>query len=554
MLQLIKQRKKKKTHRKKKKNTLQENEAGRKQKVQETFEEENDVSKKFSSLCGPSASLSGRSFHANTNALIITGVSNNGSFASSQGRKMQVHPHVNSSVGVRSAFGRTRRRVLTSGNTADTNSVASPGTSYTYSDLGDCDRRCRYCGASFWYVERLKGHSHNQTPEYHLCCGGEPPRFLQLYIYDTDNKVQNRMHHFGGINSTRDKCREVDISEFKIWLYNAKGSRGYELPTSNALGAMVFENGISDNADFDVINQHRDGPPQRVNKLHPSYMSLQFPLLFIYSQPGLQQYDLLFRGGRLFQQYVVSEMVMKLEEELSFLCLLQAVHDTYVVCRVFEQKIQALIAFLRKECIFGDVIGVLYTVEFQKRGLPHCHTLLWVDSASIIRIAKDVDRFISAELPDAIKDLEGYNVISELMMHGPCGAVSLKAPCMKGEKCSKKFIKIFNQKTFFDENGHLHYRRRDTNVIDEIQNYVEGRFICAHEAYWKILKFDIHRREPAVQILAVHLEDMHRVTFRDQDRLESMVDLPGKKSTTLTEWFAFNEANEAGRHLSYLEF
>ncbi|GKD36952.1 DNA helicase [Tanacetum coccineum] len=91
-------------------------------------------------------------------------------------------------------------------------------------------------------------------------------------------------------------------------------------------------------------------------------------------------------------------------------------------------------------------------------------------------------------------------------------------------------------------------------VIDEIQNYVEGRFICAHEAYWRILKFDIHRREPAVQILAVHLQDMQRITFRDKDMLKSVVDLPGKKSTTLTEWFAFNEANEVGRHLSYLEF
>nr|GFB39201.1 DNA helicase [Tanacetum cinerariifolium] len=47
---------------------------------------------------------------------------------------------------------------------------------------------------------------------------------------------------------------------------------------------------------------------------------------------------------------------------------------------------------------------------------------------------------------------------------------------------------------------------------------------------------------------------MQRVTFRDQDRLESVVDLPGKKSPTLTEWFSFNEANETGRNLSYLEF
>ncbi|GJV76059.1 hypothetical protein Tco_1507643 [Tanacetum coccineum] len=148
----------------------------------------------FSSVCGPSASLLGRSFHVNPNAVMITvdsqhsyhvsrdgentqencqlrstiGVSNNGSSASRRDRNVQVRPHLNSAVGVRSTSRRTSHRVLTSGSTVDSNSVASAGTSYTYSDLGDYDRRCGYCGASFWYVERLKGHSHNQTPEYHL--------------------------------------------------------------------------------------------------------------------------------------------------------------------------------------------------------------------------------------------------------------------------------------------------------------------------------------------------------------------------------------------------
>ncbi|GJT34506.1 hypothetical protein Tco_0924925 [Tanacetum coccineum] len=142
---------------------------------------------------------------------------------------------------------------------------------------------------------------------------GEAPRFLQIYIYDTDNEVENRMRYFGGVDNshldtqivegliqfldahneliqlfrtTRDKCRQMDIPEFKIRLYNAEGARGYELPTSNTLGAMVFENGITTNKEFDVIIQHKDGPPQRINKLHQSYMSLQFPLLFIYGQPG----------------------------------------------------------------------------------------------------------------------------------------------------------------------------------------------------------------------------------------------------------------------------
>ncbi|GKB67063.1 DNA helicase [Tanacetum coccineum] len=47
---------------------------------------------------------------------------------------------------------------------------------------------------------------------------------------------------------------------------------------------------------------------------------------------------------------------------------------------------------------------------------------------------------------------------------------------------------------------------------------------------------------------------MQRVTFRDRDKLESVVNLPGRKSTTLTEWFAYNEAYEDGRHLTYQDF
>ncbi|GJU32507.1 hypothetical protein Tco_1176096, partial [Tanacetum coccineum] len=161
------------------------------------------------------------------------------------------------------------------------------------------------------------------------------------------------------------------------------------------------------------------------------------------------------------------------------------------------------------------------------------------------------------------------------MMHGPCGAANLKASCMKADNCGKNFPKKFNSKTFFDDNGHTYYQRRDTNitatrnqfkldnsyvvpynrdlllafqahinvepmgelsveatssreVIDEIQNYLEGRFVCAHEAYWRIFKFDLHHREPAIQILAVHLQDMQRVTFKDRDRHLSYLEFPSK--------------------------
>ncbi|GJR22026.1 hypothetical protein Tco_0970553 [Tanacetum coccineum] len=90
--------------------------------------------------------------------------------------------------------------------------------------------------------------------------------------------------------------------------------------------------------------------------------------------------------------------------------------------------------------------------------------------------------------------------------------------------------------------------------IDEIQNYVHGRFICPYEACWRIFDFLIHSREPAVQILNVHLENMQRVNFCESDRLDIIVNLPEKKKMTLTEWFVYNNENTDGRHLTYLDF
>lgn len=278
---------------------------------------------------------------------------------------------------------------------------------------------------------------------------------------------------------------------------------------------------------------------------------------------------------------------------------------------------------------YNFFLAVLYTIEFQKRGLPHCHTLLWIDSKDKIQTAEEVDSYISAELPDKAADPEAYKVVADMMMHGPCGNVKPNAACMQEGMCRKKFPKKYNDNTYFDDKGHVHYRRRKTshfvqrgeiqldntyvvpynrllclifhahiNVeycgwsmlikylfkyiskgtdriaarvtrpiadkttssdvpkiqIDEIQNFIDGRFICPHEACWRIFNFPIHHREPAVQILAVHLKDMQTITFREKEALNSILTDDGRKLTTLTQWFMYNTLYEDGRHLTYLDF
>ena len=50
-------------------------------------------------------------------------------------------------------------------------------------------------------------------------------------------------------------------------------------------------------------------------------------------------------------------------------------------------------------------------MEFQKRGLPHVHMLIWLDSASKIYLKNNVDKFVSAEIPDPKKDPVGYAAV-----------------------------------------------------------------------------------------------------------------------------------------------
>ncbi|XP_071728958.1 uncharacterized protein [Rutidosis leptorrhynchoides] len=96
-------------------------------------------------------------------------------------------------------------------------------------------------------------------------------------------------------------------------------------------------------------------------------------------------------------------------------------------------------------------------------------------------------------------------------------------------------------------------RPQVSQPVDEVQNFIDARFICPHEACWCIFNIPIHHREPAVQILSVHLENMQLMKFRGKQSLQEIFENTEKKKTTFTEWLCYN-ASSAGRHLAYLDF
>ncbi|KAL4141455.1 hypothetical protein QTP88_004092 [Uroleucon formosanum] len=224
---------------------------------------------------------------------------------------------------------------------------------------------------------------------------------------------------------------------------------------------------------------------------------------------------------------------------------------------VFNRKVKELIDLLIKGDLFGKVRYHIYSIEWQKRGLPHVHISLWLEN----RISSDmIDNFVCAEISNPDVDPLLYEIVKANMIHGLCGLLNKNSPCMKGGVCSKRYPVTLIQETQRGEDGYPKYRRRSTNdggfkvgiksidldnrwvvphnpvllrtfsahinveIIsstksikyvckyvtkgsdhaafglgktdnrDEIKIYESGRYISSSEAAWKILGFHIHDR------------------------------------------------------------
>ncbi|PWA74877.1 hypothetical protein CTI12_AA248520 [Artemisia annua] len=112
---------------------------------------------------------------------------------------------------------------------------------------------------------------------------GAPAEYISFGPCDCVFKMSGTFLLF---RTARDKLLDTNVPEFRIRLFGVAGSAQHELPTADEVGAIVFDNGPDGITDFDVVIQHHSGEPERVNKLHPAYMSLHFPLLFIFGEQG----------------------------------------------------------------------------------------------------------------------------------------------------------------------------------------------------------------------------------------------------------------------------
>ena len=138
------------------------------------------------------------------------------------------------------------------------------------------------------------------------------------------------------------------------------------------------------------------------------------------------------------------------------------------------------------------MVPVFYTIEYQKRGLPHAHILLFLHNDDKHPTAAEIDKITSAEIPYLNKEPLAYNVVKQYMVHGPCESVNSRASCMIENKCVKHFPKKFCSQTTVDNDGFPKYRRRNNGIYVERNGVkLDNQYIVRHNIDL-LVKFQAH--------------------------------------------------------------
>lgn len=314
-----------------------------------------------------------------------------------------------------------------------------------------------------------------ETNPLHLC-----GRLFQQYIVDQYAKIETNNLHF--VRNNQSALRADSYTNLRDAFESGGGQR---------MGRRI------------ILPSSFTGGPRHMQQLYQDSMSI------------VRKYG----KADLFVTMTCNPRWIGIEQ-----CLLrgQTAQDRPDICaRVFNQYLKAMMNDICKNKIFGTVIAHIHTIEFQKRGLPHAHILLWLSADDKPRSSSDTNKFISAEIPDREKYPELYEIVKNNMIHGPCGQMNPNAPCMRDGICTKGFPKSYCNETVNNVDGYPLYRRcRNERIITKMvrgrQYELDNRWVVPYNWYL-LLRYKCHINvEQCSSIQSVRY--IHKYVCKGSDR------------------------------------
>ena len=115
----------------------------------------------------------------------------------------------------------------------------------------------------------------------------------------------------------------------------------------------------------------------------------------------------------------------------------------------------SLLKDIMEKSIFGAAVTYVYTIEYQKWGLPHMHLIVFMDPLAHLSMPSCVDSHISAEFPDEDAEPILFDLVKMFMVHGPC----IRDQCLNDKNCCMKgFPKPFQPETEFSSQSYVKLR------------------------------------------------------------------------------------------------
>ncbi|XP_073152120.1 uncharacterized protein [Henckelia pumila] len=215
-----------------------------------------------------------------------------------------------------------------------------------------------------------------------------------------------------------------------------------------------------------------------------------------------------------------------------------------LITRIFKIKFDEFKKDVVDRGVLGRVRSYSYVIEYQKRGLPHVHMLVIFDN---IDKRREGMRVVSNNNDQVIID-NGWVVPYNpwLLLKYDC---HINVEVCGGIKCVKYIYKYIHKGP---DRVALELRNRQN--CDEIQQYVDGRWIFPPEALWRIYSFEFSRMYPSVIRLQIHLPNEQLIRFNPEQSLGYILANDDNSKTMLTEFFKMNSNPTMVEKYLYREF
>jgi len=194
-----------------------------------------------------------------------------------------------------------------------------------------------------------------------------------------------------------------------------------------------------------------------------------------------------------------------------------------LIVRVFHAKMKEMLNDIHKDGIMGRTVARVWTIEFQKRGLPHMHMIIFFHPDAKLRTPEEIDSLLSAEFPDEEKHPELFELVKSVMVHTPCGSEhnNPNAPCIEKEKCTKNFPKLFQDQTVVTTDSYAKLCRRDTGKKFKIgqgdsEREVDNRWVVPY-CPWLLWKCRCHINVESIASIKA-IKYIYKYVYKGHDR------------------------------------